>query len=110
MLLTYTFKVYFTFDCFYSNISKEVCSSAKNIRCSLLYPSDIIMKRFKNPCRSLEKASYKSLETILDRIPNDTFEMKFEFNSRYKEIVEQEQVDLEVLILFLQICYTYYLH
>ena len=76
----------------------EICSDKKNIRKTLLYPSDIIMKRFDNPCRSLEKANYKYLETILDRIPNDTFEMKFKFNSRYKEIVQHEQVDLEVSV------------
>ena len=79
-----------------SEIVDKICSKNRKMRKTLIYPSDVVMKRFENPCRSVEKVNYKYLETILDRIPNNTFEMKFKFNSRYKEIVQHEQVDLEV--------------
>ena len=75
---------------------RNVCSSKKRMKQSLLYPSDIMMKMFDNPCRSLEKADYRYMEAVSNREAKDIFEMKFIFNGRYREIVQYEQIDLEV--------------
>ena len=75
---------------------RNICASKKRMKQSLLYPSDILMKMFDNPCRSLEKADYRYMEEVVNREATEIFEMKFAFNGRYKEIVQYKQIDLEV--------------
>ena len=74
----------------------SVCSNKEKMKQSLIYPSDILMKKFCHPCRSLEKVSYIYEEATIKDIPNGTFEMKFFFNSRYKETVQYPQINAEV--------------
>ena len=78
----------------------EICSNAEEMAKSRLYPSNIIMKMFDEPCRTLEKADYRYLDSrtsSLKGISEEIFEIKFYFNFRYKEILQYEQIDLEVL-------------
>ena len=75
---------------------RNVCSSKKRMKQSLFYPSDILIRMFDNPCRSLEKADYQYSERIIHRYSKDIFEINFQFNQRYKEIRQYEQIDLEV--------------
>ena len=85
--------------------SKEVqniCSNQTAMAKCGLYPSNIKMKKFPEPCRTLEKANYKFLDSQTNKkeLPKDAFEVEFFFNYRYKEIVQYEQIDLEVRITF----------
>ena len=83
-----------------SKTIKQICSNANAMSKCGLYPSNIVMKMFNEPCRTLEKADYKFLDskTTSRNIPKDAFDIKFYFNNRYKEIVQYEQIDLEVTI------------
>ena len=83
-----------------SKTNQLVCSSKEKMKESLIYPSNLFMKKFNPPCRSVEKIYYRYQEANTKDIPNGTFEMKFFFNSRYKEIVQYEQVDLGVRLKY----------
>ena len=80
------------------NEVKNICPNKKAMSESLLYPSNIVMKQFNPPCRSLEKANYIFLgnKTFKNNLPENVFEIKFFFDYRYKEILQYEQIDLEV--------------
>ena len=82
-----------------SKVVDEICSNDEKMKKSRLYPSNIIMKMFDEPCRTLEKADYKYLESrtsSLKNVSDEIFEINFYFNFRYKEILQYEQIDLEV--------------
>ena len=81
-----------------SKTIKQICSDTKTMDESGIYPSNIVMKMFNEPCRTIEKASFKFLDskTTSKNVPKEVFEIKFYFNSRYKEILQYEQIDLEV--------------
>ena len=85
--------------------SKEVqniCSNQTAMAKSGLYPSNIKMKMFNEPCRTLEKANYKFMDSKSTKkeLPKDAYEIELFFNYRYKEIVQYEQIDLEVITTF----------
>lgn len=81
---------------------QKICSSQETMAKSGWYPSNIKMKMFNEPCRTLEKANYKFIDsrTTKKDFPKDAFEVEFFFNYRYKEIVQYEQIDLEVITTF----------
>ena len=82
-----------------SKVINSICSNSEAMEKSSLYPSNIIMKMFDEPCRTLEKADFKFFDShtsLLKDAPDEIFEVKFYFNFRYKEIVQYEQIDLEV--------------
>jgi len=74
----------------------NVCSTARQMRQSILHIDTKMVKMFDNPCRSLETARYRFMETVSDKEPRDIFEMKFRFNGDYREITQYEQIDIEV--------------
>ena len=84
----------------------SVCSNKEKMKQSLIWPSDIAMKKFPIPCRSLEKVYSRYDESTIDTIPNGTFEMKFYFNRRYTETVQYPQINAEVGIY--SILFEYY--
>ena len=83
-----------------SETNQSICSSKDKMNESLIYPGDVIMKKFDPPCRSLEKIYYTYTETSINEIPKGTFEMKFHFNNRYKEIVQYAQIDMGVKLYY----------
>ena len=79
-----------------SETNRSVCSSKEKMKESLFPISAIFMKKFDTPCRSIEKVYYTYQEAVTKSIPDGTFEIKFHFNSRYKEIVQYQQIDFWV--------------
>ena len=75
----------------------SVCSEKGNMEQTVIHPSEIMMKQFPNPCRSLEQAYYKYAESDSDTaIPKGGFRISFYFNTQFKETVQYQQINAQV--------------
>ena len=63
---------------------------------SLLFPTDRIMRKFSNPCRSIDSIQYTYSEAISKYVPKGFTQMNFHFTTQYKETKQHLQINFEV--------------
>ena len=82
-----------------SNLIYPICSEKGKMKETVIHPSNIMMKQFLHPCRSMEQAYYKYTESYSDSdstIPKGGFRISFYFNTQYKETMQYQQINGQV--------------
>ena len=83
-----------------SRMNHSVCSKMEKMKETVIHPSDIMMKQYQHPCRSLEQGYYKYTEsdTSDDSIPKGGFRISFYFNTQFKETIQYQQINVQVTL------------
>ena len=71
----------------------SVCSNKGEMKETLIYPSNRLIRAFEPPCRSLETSHYQYSEETTEKLENDTFRISFHFHSQFKEIVQYPTIN-----------------